>query len=68
MQGEGKSYTPTAPRVICKILIEFDKILKELIVVHKLVYKSASNLSVKYGIDYYVRRVPTDLVRHYKST
>ena len=37
-------------------------------VVHKLVYKLSSNLSVKYGIFYYVRRVPADLVHHYKST
>ena len=36
--------------------------------VHKLVYKLSSNLSVKYGIYYYVRRVPSDLVHHYKST
>ena len=31
-------------------------------------YKSVSNLSVKYGIYYFVRRVPSDLVHHYKST
>jgi len=36
--------------------------------VYKLVYKSVSNLSVKYGIYYFVRRVPSDLVHHYKST
>ena len=35
---------------------------------YKLVYKSVSNLSVKYGIYYFVRRVPSDLVHHYKST
>ena len=35
---------------------------------YKQVYKLSSNLSVKLGIYYYVRRVPTDLVHHYKST
>ena len=35
---------------------------------YKRVYKSVSNLSVKYGIYYFVRRVPSDLVHHYKST
>ena len=33
MQGEGKSYTPTAPRALRKILIVFYKLLLELMVV-----------------------------------
>ena len=46
-----------------------DKLIRSGAVgVYKLVYKSVSNLSVKYGIYYYVRRVPSDLVHHYKST
>ena len=35
---------------------------------YKRVYKTVSNLSVKLGIYYFVRRVPSDLVHHYKST
>ena len=46
MQVEGKSYTPTAPRVLCKILIVFDKLMQELRLVYKLVYKLASNLLI----------------------
>jgi hypothetical protein len=36
--------------------------------VYKLDNKLASHLAVKQGVYYFVRRVPSDLVRYYRST
>ena len=33
-----------------------------------MVYKYDSNLSLKSGVYYFVRRVPSDLIHHYRSS
>ena len=47
MQVEGKSYTPTSPRVLRKILIGLYKIIYNVRLVYKLVYKSDGTFKTK---------------------